>query len=56
MMRNHTAIGKLQTTGFPFSAGRPPSKQEILDLVPKRAVVDQLVDCYFRNYDPLFRM
>ena len=45
----------LQAAGFPFSAGRPPSMQEILDLVPKQPVVDQLVDCFFGNHDPLFR-
>lgn len=54
-MRCQTAIEKLQATGFPFSAGRPPSKPEILALVPEQAMVDRLVDCFFRNHDPLFR-
>lgn len=55
-MRCQSTIAKLQTAGFPFSAGPPPTKQEILNLVPKQAMVDQLVDCYFRNHDPLFHV
>jgi hypothetical protein len=54
-MRCESTVTKLQTAGFPFSAGPPPTKADILKLVPKQAVVDQLVDCYFRNHDPLFR-
>lgn len=45
----------LQATGFPFSASKPPTRQEILALVPRQELVDILVDAYFRNYDPIFR-
>lgn len=47
---------KLERTGFPFSASRPPSKEELLSLVPRQELVDLLVDGYFRNYDPIIRM
>jgi hypothetical protein len=46
---------RLERTGFPFSASRPPSKEELLALVPRQDLVDLLVDTYFRNYDPIFR-
>jgi hypothetical protein len=52
----HGTLSKLQDTGFPFSAGRPPTKQEILDLLPAREVVDDLVDTYFKHFDPMFRI
>lgn len=47
---------KLARTGFPFSASRPPSKEELLSLVPRQELVDLLVDGFFRNFDPIFRM
>lgn len=47
---------KSQASGFPFSASAPPTKQEILSLFPAKPVVDLLVDTYFGNHEPLFRM
>lgn len=55
-LKARNASCKLERTGFPFSASRPPSKEELLSLVPRQELVDLLVDGYFRNYDPLFRM
>ena len=43
-------------SGFPFSASPPPTKEEILGILPEKPTVDLLVDTYFRNHDPLFRM
>ena len=54
-MRCQKTVQQLQATGFPFSASPPPTPQQIIDLLPERATVDQLVACYFRNYDPIFR-
>lgn len=56
-MRCRNIVSKLQGTGFPFSASPPPSKNELLALVPKkRALVDMLIDTYFNNYDSIIRI
>ncbi|KAI5819312.1 fungal-specific transcription factor domain-containing protein [Pyronema omphalodes] len=56
-MRCTSTISRLQATGFPFSAGPPPSKKDLLALVPANtSEVDRLVDAYFRNHNPLFRV
>ncbi|KAL7275270.1 hypothetical protein RUND412_001798 [Rhizina undulata] len=56
MMKAQSGLAKLEATGFPFSAGKPPNKQELISLVPRRELVDVLVDGYFRNYDPIFHV
>ncbi|KAI5796538.1 fungal-specific transcription factor domain-containing protein [Geopyxis carbonaria] len=55
-MKCDSRQGKLEATGFPFSAARPPSRADILRLVPRHEIVELLVDAYFRNYDPIFHL
>lgn len=55
-LKARNATCKLDRTGFPFSASRPPTREELLSLVPRQELVDLLVDGFFRNYDPIFRM
>ncbi|CUS07695.1 unnamed protein product [Tuber aestivum] len=56
MKAKNAGANKLDRTGFPFNAGRPPSREELLSLVPRRELVDLLVDGFFRNYDPIFHV
>ncbi|KAG0131278.1 putative C6 transcription factor [Tuber indicum] len=56
MKARNAGPNKLDRTGFPFSAGKLPSRQELLSLVPRRELVDLLVDGFFRNYDPIFHV
>ncbi|KAF8542980.1 hypothetical protein BDD12DRAFT_774351 [Trichophaea hybrida] len=53
-MRCGTTLSKLQATGFPFSATPPPTKRVLLSLVPKKPVVDRLVDCFFTHHARLY--
>ncbi|RPB17486.1 hypothetical protein P167DRAFT_478686 [Morchella conica CCBAS932] len=55
-LRAKNTCSRLERTGFPFSAGRPPGKEELLALVPRQDLVDLLVDTFFRNYDPIFHV
>lgn len=55
-LKARNATCGLERTGFPFSASRPPGKEELLALVPRQELVDLLVDTFFRNFDPVFRM
>ncbi|RPA92007.1 hypothetical protein L873DRAFT_1711756 [Choiromyces venosus 120613-1] len=56
MKAKNAGPNKLDRTGFPFNAGRPPSRKELLSLVPRQELVDLLVDGFFRNYDPIFHV
>jgi hypothetical protein len=55
-LRANAPVGSFERVGFPFSACRPPSREELVALVPRRELADLLVDGFFRNYDPVFRM
>jgi hypothetical protein len=55
MQARSAATTKLERTGFPFSANKPPTREELLALIPRKELVDLLVDGYFRNYDPIYR-
>jgi len=56
MKAKNAGSNQLDRTGFPFNVGKAPSRQELLSLVPRQELVDLLVDGFFRNYDPIFRM
>jgi len=55
-MKSKTTMSKLQATGFLFSATPPPTKKDLLSLVPKKPVVDQLMGCFFTHHDRLHCM
>jgi hypothetical protein len=42
-------------SGFPFAAGTPPVREELLSLVPREEIAGICMDAYFRNYDAIFR-
>lgn len=49
------APAELAATGFPFSAGKPPVREDLMGLIPREEITGICLDAYFRNYDAIFR-